>query len=195
MAELFDESIFTTGSILKRYNVVGVSNRADTFLINRLAMNSHCKSLKTVKPCNPRAEITINPKEPCRGANLYTMNMTTVNSTKLLNFHQIHVLDSKTSTPINIMEWFEDLPVFTINKELKNIEMAIMVKYYTSKSPVFITYELYAAILNEFDLRPWFILPSNKPLPIIHNINHELLLNSTLLNKPDLNFYEYELQM
>lgn len=195
MAEIFDESIFTTGVIFKSRKVIGVANKADAFLIKRLSTKKGLKSLVTVKPCNPKAELTINPKEPCRGANLYTMKMKTANNTKFFKFNQIHVLHSETPTPIDIIEWSKDLSVFTINDKFTNLEMAIMVKYYSSKSPVNITYELYTVIAEEFDVRNWFVFPPNEPLPIIHNINHELTLNSTLLNKPDLNFYEYELQM
>lgn len=183
MTELFDESVFHDFSAFKNFNIIGVSNEADKFLLR----NSR---LKIVKPCNQNAQITLNPIQPCRGVNVYSMKFKTSTFTNLLTFKEIYVKKIDNVTPIEIKE-YEPNKNYTINKKLTNLESAIMIKYYAFIAPIIISYELYTIIKSEFiDYREWFILDD---IPIIQNINHELEFKSNLLNKPNLHFYETEL--
>ena len=83
----FDESIFDDGFSLRNYEVIVVNNRADKMLASRLLSNGRqqqhsyrvlehsCETLKSETSSIPHDRIvSLNPKIPCIGTNVYTLN-------------------------------------------------------------------------------------------------------------------------
>lgn len=186
MLSIYDESIFSDQILFKKYKIVGVSNRADAFLLSKLN-----DQLQIVKPCHEKAQITVNPTKSCRGQNVYSMKLDTSRKNKFLKFNKISVEKIPNA---KVLEIADDVPdaSYTDNSKLTNLEQAIMIKKYAIDRKLRITYELYTKIYKEFDNRPWFTLQTT---PVIQNINHEVSYDSMPLNLPNLDFYEYELQM
>lgn len=113
----------------------------------------------------PKTLINFNPRIPCMGVNIYTMDMTNKQIQHAETFNIISVIDSDdlsgdAGTPIKILLIgdHESLCVYTINPMLTPFEHAIMLKYYAIQGiDVQITRSLYALVHRYFrDTRIWF---------------------------------------
>lgn len=169
----FDESIFTDcGFTLKPYDAISVTNRADAWLVGKLGkpiIKSFCTDvLATINENNlPTEKIAnINPRVPCIGTNIYTLNNTALETLIIVPFFQITVMSrGSTATaaaaagnssigdssllgkqPVQLSDDFDPSIVFTINEDLTNYEHAIMIKYYSKKSAIKIDHKLYNSI-------------------------------------------------
>lgn len=113
----------------------------------------------------PKTLINFNPRIPCMGVNIYTMDMTNKQIQHAETFNIISVIDSDdlsgdADTPIKILLIgdHESPCVYTINPTLTPFEHAIMIKYYAIQGvDVQITRSLYALVHRYFrDTRIWF---------------------------------------
>lgn len=113
----------------------------------------------------PKTLINFNPRIPCMGVNIYTMDMTNKQIQYAETFNIISVIDSDdlsgdANIPIKILLIgdHESSCVYTINPMLTPFEHAIMLKYYAIQGvDVQITRSLYALVHRYFrDTRIWF---------------------------------------
>lgn len=82
---LYDESIFKNGVSLKDFKEIGVSNRSDEYLVRRLGKS-------TTSVCSATL-MAVNPRSPCRGINIYTMDKSNRTTYRVYRFWQIKVSD------------------------------------------------------------------------------------------------------
>lgn len=208
MAIYFDETIFTdarslsidgadddeisvVAGKLKNSHII-VSNRADKYLIeqrhNMVADNKPCRTIESILDNDDNSRIcdiiNINPKIPCIGSNIYTMNMTNAHIQQVEKFNQIEIIENEDipTTFIDLEEYNPDT-VYQLSHKLTAFESAIMIKYYAiNNSNVKITRLLGNAIYRYFvDKRSWF---KHSPNGIIQNHYSELLLNGELVDIP-----------
>lgn len=149
----FDESIFTdSGFTFKPYDVVSVTNRVDAWLVEKLgktAVKSFCtnpeyavndKTTPTDKIAN------LNPHIPCTGTNIYSLNNTALSSLIVVPFFQVTVSNIMGRQKPELTDNYDKSEIFTINEELSDFENAILIKYYSKKSPIIIDYKLYECV-------------------------------------------------
>lgn len=199
MTIYFDETIFTDarsffeddhvdGVNLKKSHII-VSNRADKYLIEQrhklLADTKPCRTIESLLDDDEICEIVnINPKIPCFGVNIYTMNMSNAEIRQVEKFHQIKVIDDEnaTTTFVDLTEYNPDA-IYQLSQKLTTFESAIMIKYYAVNNPdVKITRLLGNAIYRYFvDKRSWF---KRTPNGIVQNHYGELILNTEVVNIP-----------
>lgn len=188
----FDETIFSDGFSLRRYPNVNVFNEADRYLADRLgkrvaygcaAQNNNNNNdngddgsisssseflMQSATGSNPPV-VNLNPRIPCAGINLYTMDP--LNKLPLLTvpFNRIGVIDVRLEdsdakppsavVPVYVGEHVEG-NVYTVNRNLGSFESALMIKYFAVNAPIFITKHLYNDIEHHFvdggDRRQWF---------------------------------------
>lgn len=179
---LFDESLFVDGSILNGYDNIGVSNKADKFLVEKYQK-------KTVAICGE--SISINPKFPCNKINIYTMdNKNKSNNVKFYSFNQINVVND-----IGVKIYVGELKTverpFDISETLSSYESAVMVKYFAMKVPISITQALYLIIKKHFqDDKSWFNINRNEQnTNIIQYKNNEIGFKNTILNVPTITYF------
>lgn len=184
--DYFDEGIFDENGFCKSYNIVAATNKADEFLIKK-----HGKI--PTQPCNLNAKVSLNPHLPCFGMNLYSMNVGGKQVLKSCKFHKIFVTEQNSTNLLHISEYNKlentssevndinmHFVVYGYNKDLTPLESAIMLKYYTRYSNIYITIELYLYVKNQFqDGKDWFVIPC---LGIVKDENCELYENDILLN-------------
>lgn len=130
--------------------------------------------------------VNLNPRNPCRGINIYSFNIANNRIEKTIGFNQIIIVDANAQTvPIIIDEFVPD-SIYDVG-ELTAFESAIMIKYYAINNPnVYITRHLYRKIVKYFDdRRDWF---NYKPIGIVENSRHELIENNTIINIPNVDF-------
>ncbi|ABO45430.1 unknown [Gryllus bimaculatus nudivirus] len=177
--QIFDESIFNDGEIFKEYikNVtsVGVSNRADAFLINRLGLKA--ESICSVSSFGVSLGVNPNKKDKCPDINVFTVkNKYNYTIRTVLSFQPVVVSNSLINiTPvvldeyINLLENINNDPILTINKNLTEIEHVIMIKFYAVNRRIFITPQLYLILKKYIDDFP-FVVPDNL---IFHTYKNE----------------------
>lgn len=156
--EIYDDSVFNDGIIFDAYDRVGVSNRADQYLLERL-------SKITTKQCDPTVSISLNPPISCLGVNVYSMDVSRKQIQEFYRFNTIYVvtieyMPFKTLRMVTLEEFTEnsiyDLETNSYDR-LTPFEAAIMLKWYSYKNHVFITQNLYHYTKKEFrDERNWF---------------------------------------
>lgn len=188
----FDETIFTDGLtfLTNSYGTVNAFNNADRYLLSRLGVKvgGDCSG-DTTKPIRDQNEIIIvnlNPRRPCRGINIYSMDMLNKNNSQIqqvVAFNQISIFDGDTNISIYIGEHVEG-NIYTVGR-LTSFESAIMIKYFAINNSIFITRHLFNFIKKHFqDHRSWF---NYKTIGIVQNTNGELVdSNNKIINIPDL---------
>lgn len=191
-SEYFDETIFTDGTtfLMNSYGTVNAFNNADRYLLGRLGITvgDDCSG-DTTKPVIDQNEtiiVNLNPRRPCRGINIYSMDMLNKNNSQIqqvVSFNQISIFDGDTNVPIYIGEHVEG-NIYTVGS-LTSFESAIMVKYFAINNSIFITRHLFNFIKRHFrDHRSWFNYNS---IGIVQNTNGELVdSNNEIINIPDL---------
>lgn len=221
MSNYFDETLFTDArsliidigesEIQKAY--ITVSNNADKYLLETL----HNLTANKAMPCRPIEEslmpppsnanssdndqndspvcniININPKIPCIGINIYTLNMSNIQIQQIETFNQIIVMENDNfkddSNPIEslTLDEYKQNVIYNIGK-LTPFEMAIMIKYYAiNNANIRITRLLYNAIRKYFiDKRSWF---KRSDIGIVQNHYSELMIRNELVNAPNLDIY------
>lgn len=181
--DYFDESVFCNNDYFKNYENISVSNKADEFLIKKLGK-------KTSKSCSLNSQISLNPTSSCFGINLYSMNVCGKQVLNTCKFNKLYVTDQKSTNLLQISEYNklenenDDFTshnvIYGYNKELTSIESAIILKYYTRYSNIYITIKLYLYIKNQFkDGKNWFFVPN---LGIIKDENNYLYDENYLLD-------------
>lgn len=190
----FDESIFESGFALRNYTTVRTYNAVDRFLASR-----HNKEIVT-DDCNRDASrsvdsssslsssdeeemdnfndnriINLNPRFPCRGINVYSLNIINKEVVSTLSFHTIKIENAGDFYPIYIGELSQSgSNRFTVS-DLSAIDSALMLKYFAFRAPIAISVELYLLVNRLFvDYREWFAFSEN--LGVIETQNHNLLL-------------------
>lgn len=174
----YDETLFTTGSSLKKYNNIFVNNKVDAYLLSKLNIKFTTSRdddiLYKLPNINP-------PSTNVKGLVIYTLpNSDTVpylNMMTLVDFNQIVVDYTPSGKVIPLV--IGDLPVsaagastladktvtFTYNSDnsLSDYEQALLVKYYSINTNITITIDLYQHIFKYFkaDKRCWFRLDPN----------------------------------
>lgn len=203
---IFDESLLVNDVIIRDIESIGVSNRADDFLVRKYGKQttSICAAADT--------QVAINPLSPCIGLNIYTMNVENKKIFRRINFNQINVTaiddassstttTTATATPVVIDEPIlrerrvtdeenkNQTVIYGINENLTSFESAIMIKYYAARAIVYITRELHHVIRKHFieDQRIWFIDALDDVT--IQQENRELTLNEAIINVPYLMFH------
>lgn len=197
----YDESLFVDGIAIKNYDPVGVSNRADEYLVKKYG--------KDTRPICVSTQAAVNPVVPCKGVNIYTMNRRHRVTHRVYGHSKIRVTADKTNTttPITIGERTPNV-VYDYNKELTPLEMAIMLKYYSMSlanrdradddTPlVAITPHLYHTVSEHFEradycadrcARNWFEIESEDSV-VVQTPDRELVFKNRIINLPDLTFY------
>jgi hypothetical protein len=178
----FDETLFTDGRTITEFNKINVYNQADRYLATRLNLNI------SENATNDPNTLNINPPLPGSGVNIYTMDITNKTPQRLEPYNQILIhndhSDGVVKTPIFIGEHIEG-NVYDINKELTDLESAIMLKYFAIHHNVFITRHLYNFVMMKFvDYRKWF--KEDFGHLIIQTFNGQLWQNEQVINVPNL---------
>lgn len=201
----FDESLFVDGLAVKNYDIVGVSNRADEFLVE--------KHGKRATPVHVGCRAAVNPTSPCAGVNVFTMSRKHRVVHRVYNFGKIRVAgDAKHVVPITIADPVPDV-VYDFNKNLTPVEMAVMLKYYSMSSAnrrdvagddddtqtVRISSHLYHTVFEFFDdsdyspggsirnARNWLDDILNNSL--VRLPSREIVYRNQIVNVPDLTFF------
>lgn len=174
----FDETIFSDGFSLRRYPNVNTFNEADRYLAERLGKRVSYSCLTTAdnddeggflmqSDDSSPPPVNLNPRIPCAGINVYTMDALNKLSLLSVPFNRIGVIDVQLEdsgtvpppsvVPIYVGEHTEG-NVYTANPKLGSFESAVMIKYFAVNAPIFITKHLYNDIEHHFagDRRQWF---------------------------------------
>lgn len=133
--------------------------------------------------------ININPSFPCRGINIYTLNIINKDVISTLPYNRITVDNSGDFYPIYIGEPTQiGSARFTIG-ELSSLESALMLKYFAIRGPVAISVELYMLVNRYFvDYRSWFSFSSD--LGVLETPTHSLLVEGRPIELYDsIQFY------
>lgn len=200
----FDESIFDDGFSFSNYSIIVTGNRADRMLVERLnrdhtVLEYSCADLKNAT-INHDEVVNINPKVPCVGTNVYTMNAENKRITVSLPYHLITVTmsnnDDNDDDNKNSNENFTKLEIypyddrayrkFDMNDSLTSFESAIMIKYLAMNRPITISIKLFIYVNRHFatDHRKWFVF--DETIGIVENRNHDLLLHLQPVNLPKM---------
>lgn len=184
MTQYYDETIFTDGRSLQKFSQVNAFNRADTYLLelNGIAAIGYKCDGRTEKSTNSIANI--NPRQPCRGINIYTLNMLNKKISQVEPFNQITIFNGEDGVPVDLFEYTPET-IYTIG-QLTSIESAIIIKYYAiNNENVTITSALYNFIKPHIqDQRSWFKNISDIDVGFVQNDNKELLHNSQIVSMP-----------
>lgn len=168
--QIYDESIFNDGEIFKEYikniNSVGVSNRADAFLINRIGLKT--ESICSMSSSGVSIGVNPNKNDKCPDINVFTIkNKYNYTVRTVLSFQPVIVSDSFINITSIILddymilfEKFNNDPILTINKNLTELEHVIMIKFYAVNRRIFITPQLYLILEKYMDDFP-FVVPDN----------------------------------
>jgi hypothetical protein len=198
----FDESLFDDGFSFRNYKIIVVNNRADKMLATRLKSSSRildhtCDELKKNRSdIDHDSIVNINPKVPCIGTNVYTLNSRNKRIAISLPYNPIVVTiktdSDDTFRKLDINEYADiiddgdaTMHKFDINDDLTPLESAIMVKYLALKHKIIISIKLFLYIHKyPVDHRRWFDLDDT--IGIIETQNYELLLDLRPINVPSL---------
>lgn len=215
----FDETIFSDGFSLRRYPNVNVFNEADRYLAERLGkrVSYDCLTTNAAASNNDNGDflmrfdesdgneppVNLNPRIPCAGLNVYTMDALNKLSLLSVPFNRIGVIDVRTDepgdavpppsvVPIYVGEHVEG-NVYTANPTLGSFESAIMIKYFAVNASIFITKHLYNDIEHHFvgDRRQWFDTNALAHLAdsVTQNRRGELIGNGEIVNVPCVDYY------
>lgn len=184
MTQYYDETIFTDGRSIQKYSQVNAFNRADTYLLELagiVAIGYKCDG-RTEKSTNAIANI--NPRQPCRGVNIYTLNMMNKKISQVEPFNQITIHNGIDGIPIDLAAYTPET-IYTIG-DLTSFESAIIVKYYAiNNENVTITRSLYNFIKHHIqDQRSWFVNINDTDIGYIQNENKELIHNNQIVSVP-----------
>lgn len=196
----YDESLFVDGIAIKNYDPIGVSNRADEYLVKKYG--------KDTRPICVGTKAAVNPIVPCKGVNIYTMSRRHRVVHRVYSYSKIRVSrDDTNATPITIDERIPNV-VYDYNKDLTPVEMAIMLKYHSmtlanrgngNSDILKITPRLYHTVYEHFEhtdycpsrsdqcARNWFDTESEDSM--VQMSNRELVYQNQIINLPDLTFY------
>lgn len=180
MIEYYDESIFANGFTIRNYSRVHASNDADRYLARRLGKELVDESAA----CSSRDIVNLNPRLPCAGINLYTMNIYNKSILRHLPYHSIHVTRDSTDrvrVSIYIGEPRPDYDrVLYDVGALDDFATAIMVKYFSVSSPISVTPGLYAIISRYFEdpSRRFYFDETNGGSGLVQLANGEFLHNA-----------------
>lgn len=196
----YDESLFVDGIAIKNYDPIGVSNRADEYLVKKYG--------KDTRPICVGTQAAVNPVVPCKGVNIYTMSRRHRVTHRVYSYSKIRVSSDKANaTPITIGEQMPNV-VYDYNKDLTPVEMAIMLKYHSmtlanrdsgDNITLTITPHLYHTVSEHFEhtdycpsrsdqcARNWFDTESEDS--VVQMPNRELVYQNRIINLPDLTFY------
>lgn len=197
----FDESIFDGGFALRDYSTVRANNAADRFLAERL--NKRCvmdpceddegDSTGTDEPDDAYTDntiININPRYPCRGINVYTLNIINKEVISTMPFNRISIETEGDFYPIFVGEpTAVGVDRYTVGK-LSPLESALMLKYFAIRGKVAISIELYLLVNRHFvDYRKWFEF--GEDVGVVEAHDHTLSLGGKSLNDNSvfLDFY------
>lgn len=194
MASYFDETIFRDARTLGKFVEVNAFNRADVYLLEKsgIVATSHCSlQAKQDSACDNRVDkansiANVNPIRPCRGTNIFTMDMLNKGLAQVEPYNQITVYQGESSQPIDIADYIPQV-VYTVGG-LTSFESAIMIKYYAINfKGVTITRHLFALIKKHFnDHRSWF---NYHDIGITQNQHKELLQGKNIINAPLTTIY------
>lgn len=205
----YDESLFVDGLAIRNYDPIGVSNRADEYLVRRCG--------KATRPICIGTAAAVNPVSPCTGVNIYTMSRRHRVVHRVYRLGKISVVgDARRAVPITIAEPAPN-GVYDFNAELTPLEMAIMLKYYSmtlarreddadagsgvddAGGLVQISSHLYHTVFAYFDHSDSFTDGSYRNAlnwlddelndSVVQLPNRELVHRSRIVNVPDLTFF------
>lgn len=184
MTEYYDETIFTDGRSLQKFAQVNAFNRADIYLLelNGIAAIGYQCDGRIDKSTNSIANI--NPRQPCRGINIYTLNMLNKKISQVEPFNQITIFNGEDGIPIDLVEYTPET-IYTIG-QLTCLESAIITKYYAiNNENVIITRALYNYIRPHIqDQRNWFNNINDIDVGYVQNANKELIHKSEIVSMP-----------
>lgn len=212
----FDETIFSDGFSLRRYPNVNAFNEADRYLAARLgkrvsyscltnaADNDDSVGFLMQSEVGEQPPVNLNPRIPCAGINVYTMDALNKLSLLSVPFNRIGVIDVQMEenaasdaalppsvVPVYIGEHVEG-NVYTANPKLGSFESALMIKYFAVNAPIFITKHLYNDIEHYFadDPRQWFDTNALAHLAdsVMQNRRGELVSNGEIINVPFVDY-------
>lgn len=148
--EYFDESIFMNGFSIRNYSSVTANNDADRYLLLRLGK----EIINEQDVCSNRKNIlNINPRVPCAGINIYTMNALNKKILRHMPHYPIEIRRTGGNrVPVYIGEP-RGIPENTIYDvgTIDDFSSAIMIKYFSMQSIIKITPRLYTLISRHFE--------------------------------------------
>lgn len=195
-ALFFDETIYTTGLTLVRFprDRVRTFNRADAFIVDLFyndsdAGDNDVGAAATKTPTADRfaAQLNVNPLQPGRGTDVYTMELRNrVHRTMAIIPKPITVVAPAQRTwPVQpiALDTLRSGVVYEPSDELTPFESAIMLKYYALNAAepnqtVRILPTLYFEVRSFFgtDARCWFERAEQGADPfVLHDHNHHLV--------------------
>lgn len=119
--------------------------------------------------------VNLNPNFPCRGINIYTLNILNKDVISTLPFNRIKVDDNGNFYPIYIGDITQIGSGRLTVGPLSPIESALMLKYFAIHEQITISVELYLLVSRLFvDYRSWFQFSAD--LGVLETPNHTLLL-------------------
>lgn len=193
MSIYYDETIFTDARTFRKYSEVNVFNLADKYLFARANIQTYstCETggdddngeQCTLKSGMVNSIVNVNPRRPCRGINIYTLNINNKKIAQTEPFNQITVFQGESVEPLTLDEYVPQT-VYTVGR-LTPLESAIIIKYYAiNNAGVLITRHLFGLIKEYFnDQRSWF---TYQDIGIVQNAKKELVRNMDYLNLPIL---------
>lgn len=193
MSQYYDESIFGSGFTIRDYRTVYVNNEADRYLASRLDKRVTLATERT-NECvtgEPGA-INLNPRLPCAGTNLYTMNAYNKPIVRHVPHYPIRVTRDRSERrvvpvyvgePLARSDAAADSILHDTNPRLDDFSSAVMIKYFSVSSLVNITYRLYTTICRHFEdgLKRFYFdneIGDEQRPGLVQLVNGELLIDN-----------------
>lgn len=181
MTSYYDESIFANGFSVRNYELFWVTNDADRFLVGRLGK----RIVDEGDVCSRTDVVNLNPRVPCVGINLYTMNSYNKAVIRQLPYNSVTVsrdARERKVVPVYVGEvaadGLADSILYDISPRLDDFTAAVMIKYFSIHSAINITPRLYSIISRHFEepIKRFEFDESGQP-GLVQLTNGELIYN------------------